>query len=397
MVGKWQTAVAANTKTSMICALLCNGEEKDVLHEYAKSKQEDPRKCAFLVTAVTPHTCEQICRGVIKLGTWAATELFENINKAQEKQQYTVFFDAPAIKGVMAVSALPPAIQALQPPGNNKAMNFTFLFAARIAGIPGTVLWDSAASLNFVSNEFVTRHGLKIQPHDFTLKLADGVEKKSPGFVKVRLHIQGYHQEEKLIVTDLAPGFDAFLGEEWNARNSVVADFGYTTDTKSVEPNLWVRRSKTRLFPNVGKRNTPSNDSENSMLSAIQARRILAKSPEPKCTPAFLAVIRAEKYKKDTPATSRRLDSLLKNFEEVFKTPVLGVCNEQMPEAIRLESGVLPPNRPTMRLSPKERKECETMLKEALEKGWIQTSTSAYGAPVLFVPKPDGSMRMCVD
>jgi hypothetical protein len=142
MVGKWQTAFAANANTSMICALLCNCEEKDVLREYARGKQEDPRKCAFLVTAVPQHTCEQICRGVIKLGTWAATEVFENINKAQEKQQYTVFFDAPpAIEGVMAVSALPPAIQALrQPPGHTKAMNFTCLFDARIAGIPGTVL-----------------------------------------------------------------------------------------------------------------------------------------------------------------------------------------------------------------------------------------------------------------
>ncbi|GJP55252.1 hypothetical protein CLOM_g14221 [Closterium sp. NIES-68] len=32
-----------------------------------------------------------------------------------------------------------------------------------------------------------------------------------------------------------------------------------------------------------------------------------------------------------------------------------------------------------------------------LAKGLIRPSTSPYGAPVLFTPKPDGSLRMCID
>jgi hypothetical protein len=36
-------------------------------------------------------------------------------------------------------------------------------------------------------------------------------------------------------------------------------------------------------------------------------------------------------------------------------------------------------------------------LKENLDKGWIRTSTSPAGAPILFVKKKDGSLRLCVD
>jgi hypothetical protein len=36
-------------------------------------------------------------------------------------------------------------------------------------------------------------------------------------------------------------------------------------------------------------------------------------------------------------------------------------------------------------------------IKELLEKGFIHPSSSSWGAPVIFVPKKDGTQRLCVD
>lgn len=49
------------------------------------------------------------------------------------------------------------------------------------------------------------------------------------------------------------------------------------------------------------------------------------------------------------------------------------------------------------RMSIKEKGECERQSAELLETRLIQPSTSLWVAPVLFVEKKDGEMRMCVD
>nr|GFB59181.1 hypothetical protein [Tanacetum cinerariifolium] len=49
------------------------------------------------------------------------------------------------------------------------------------------------------------------------------------------------------------------------------------------------------------------------------------------------------------------------------------------------------------RLAPSEMKEFSDQLKEISEKGFIRSSSSPWGAPVLFVKKKDGSFRMCID
>jgi hypothetical protein len=49
------------------------------------------------------------------------------------------------------------------------------------------------------------------------------------------------------------------------------------------------------------------------------------------------------------------------------------------------------------RLAPSELKEMMAQLQDLLSKGFIKPSISPWGAPVLFVKKNDGSMRMCID
>ena len=49
------------------------------------------------------------------------------------------------------------------------------------------------------------------------------------------------------------------------------------------------------------------------------------------------------------------------------------------------------------RMAPIEFKELKIQLQELLNKGFIRPSVSPWGAPVLFVKKKDGSMRLCID
>jgi hypothetical protein len=44
-----------------------------------------------------------------------------------------------------------------------------------------------------------------------------------------------------------------------------------------------------------------------------------------------------------------------------------------------------------------ESAELKEHIKKLLEKGFIHPSSSPWGAPVIFVPKKDGTQRLCVD
>ena len=56
-----------------------------------------------------------------------------------------------------------------------------------------------------------------------------------------------------------------------------------------------------------------------------------------------------------------------------------------------------PPYRPIYNLSEKELKVLREYLRDALAKGWIRESSSPAGVPILFAPKKDGELRLCVD
>jgi hypothetical protein len=83
---------------------------------------------------------------------------------------------------------------------------------------------------------------------------------------------------------------------------------------------------------------------------------------------------------------------------DVFPEELPGMPPDREVEfVIDLLPGTAPiPKRP-YKISVEELKELKEQLKELQEEGYIHSSSSPWGAPVLFVQKKDGSQRMCVD
>ena len=48
-------------------------------------------------------------------------------------------------------------------------------------------------------------------------------------------------------------------------------------------------------------------------------------------------------------------------------------------------------------MAPAELKELKEQLNDLLDKGFIRPSISPWDAPLLFIKKKDGSLRMCID
>ena len=56
-----------------------------------------------------------------------------------------------------------------------------------------------------------------------------------------------------------------------------------------------------------------------------------------------------------------------------------------------------PPKRKLYPLDQRELSELKTHLHDFLERGRIEVSNGAYGAPILFAKKKDGGLHMCID
>jgi hypothetical protein len=62
-----------------------------------------------------------------------------------------------------------------------------------------------------------------------------------------------------------------------------------------------------------------------------------------------------------------------------------------------LKPKIAPIYKTPFRMTTPELAELKEHIRELLEKGFIHPSSSPWGAPVIFVPKKDGTQRLCVD
>jgi hypothetical protein len=94
---------------------------------------------------------------------------------------------------------------------------------------------------------------------------------------------------------------------------------------------------------------------------------------------------------------SKCIKQLLEEFPDVMhkKLPKDLPPKGQVDHAIEVMLGVAQAKAP-YRMSH-ELKKLKVQLEKLFAKGYIKPSKSPYGAPVLFVHKKDGTLRMCVD
>ena len=65
--------------------------------------------------------------------------------------------------------------------------------------------------------------------------------------------------------------------------------------------------------------------------------------------------------------------------------------------SIDLVPGSVPISKAPYRLNILELQELKAQLQELIDKKYIRPSVSPWGAPVLFVKKKDGTLRLCID
>ena len=122
-------------------------------------------------------------------------------------------------------------------------------------------------------------------------------------------------------------------------------------------------------------------------LSAIQASKLIQNGCE-----AYLAHVTVENSKKMEEV------AVVREFLDVFPEEFPGLPpKREVDFDIELVPGTAPILIAPYRMAPVELAELKKQLQELLDKGFIRPSVSPWGAPVLFVKKKDGSMRMCID
>ena len=93
------------------------------------------------------------------------------------------------------------------------------------------------------------------------------------------------------------------------------------------------------------------------------------------------------------------LPQYLQDLKHCFNARLSSIIppNSEYDHAIDLEPGKTPPNLPIYNLSNKELEILRDYIATVTERGWIRRSKSPAGAPILFVPKADGTLQLCVN
>ncbi|XP_071900975.1 uncharacterized protein [Coffea arabica] len=242
------------------------------------------------------------------------------------------------------------------------------------------VLIDPGATHSFVDPSFMS--GIDVQPVrlPFDLEIRTPMGNKKVITSLVYKNCEFWVGERKMLVDLISldiKGYDVIIGMDFLGHHHAKLDCRAKVVKFCIPGEATLRLDvKGRL-------------ASSAMVSGIRARKMLSKGAQ-----GFIAFLI------NTPSDQAKLEDVpvVREFPDVFPEELKTLPPERDVEfKIDLVPGTAPISKTPYRMAPAELKELKIQLQDLLEKGFVKESDSPWGAPVLFVKKKDGSLRLCID
>jgi hypothetical protein len=172
--------------------------------------------------------------------------------------------------------------------------------------------------------------------------------------------------------------YDLLIGMDWLAAHKAKLDCYYKTLECVSEEGKRITLRGIRKPVSV------------RQISALQMRKYCRKGCPLYAVQVLKTTEGADPSPKDHP--------ILREYRDVFPEEIPGLPpRRDIDFSIELAPGAVPVSRTPYRMSMPELVQLKLQLKEMMDKGYIRPSVSPWGAPVLFVKKKDGTLRLCID
>lgn len=243
---------------------------------------------------------------------------------------------------------------------------------------PAFILFDSGADRSFVSSDFRPLLASASSPlvPAYEVELADGSLLRASEILRdCSLTLANSSFSIDLIPMRLG-SFDIVVGMDWlSAHRAEIVCYERVIRIPTPSGDTLIIRGDT-----AGKRL--------KIISCLKVREYIRRDCQ-----VFLAQL----VKKDS-TVSIADHPIVCEYADVFPDDLPGLPPSRQTEfRIDLIPGAAPVAKAPYRLAPSEMSELASQIQELVDKGFIRPSFSPWGAPVLFVKKKDGSMRLCID
>ena len=310
------------------------------------------------------------------------------------------------------------------------------VFCPQVTSKPLDILYDTGFSGEIlISERFVKKFRLQVEPIDQPIILADGT---SVGCVGVVRRVQfaptpHFCETVDMLVFPLR-SYDLLVGMAWLGSHhakidchDLSIDFWPLNCSTCTPPNMHTVRGISTSLHDLAAVTVPSSL---NMLTCNQFKKFLSDDPDIETCAVFVSDVAADglplyhaepdlsaakarsdldiavhalRARSDLPSEVREeFCSVLSSYADtVFEPREYSSVEDAQARDVQHEINEIPhqehPCRPVYRLSPPMLDELRAQLKALLAAGLIRPSMSPYGAPVLFARKKDGTWRMCID